>query len=208
MGLRHIPFDRGNNGFNDLKCLQLSDCKEITYLLNICKCTPCIVFNSLESLLLENNLNLVEICHGPIPVESFSKLKSIYVSSCINMINIIPSNMVQKALSLESLEAYNCESVVYIFNLERPVIAEGETKFLSSLNNIRLVGLPEITRICNGDVKLTSLCNLKRISVYTCSNLRQVFPRALLPSLYWLEDVEISRCGRLEEIFGKVEMTE
>lgn len=207
-GLQDIRLDPGSNGFKDLKCLQLSECKEITYLLNAEECTGDTIFNSLESLFLENISNLVEICHGTSPDKFFCKLKNISISSCVSIMSIIPSNLVQKLDSLESFEACNCAAVECIFDLQLLLVTDEETKFLSSLKIIHIEALPELMCICNGDDKFISLCNLKRISVRTCSKLKQVFPAGLVQSLSSLEDVEISGCERLEQVFGKLNAKE
>ncbi|KAI9177493.1 hypothetical protein LWI28_015930 [Acer negundo] len=77
---------------------------------------------------------------------------------------------------------------------------------LLDCNEIKyLVNTLECTTKCiwNGDAKLNSLCNLKRVSVSGCFKLRQVFPSALLQSLVSLEHIEIDVCDSLEEIFEK-----
>ncbi|KAK0591171.1 hypothetical protein LWI29_036456 [Acer saccharum] len=108
--------------------------------------------------------------------------------------------------SLERLEACYCDSMLYVFDFEGFVIAKGETiKFLSSLQNLCLMGLPEMMQIWKGDAKLFNLCNLRWILLQDCSKLRQVFPPALQQSLSSLEQVVISSCDSLEEIFGKEE---
>ncbi|TXG55671.1 hypothetical protein EZV62_020927 [Acer yangbiense] len=207
-GLRNILTDLRNDGFNDLKYLLVAACREITYLVNTLECTPkCIVFNSLESLLM-NHMELVEICHGPLPAKSFLKLKQMHLRFCCKMLNIVPSDLLQRLHSLESFEARGCLSVVYVFDFERLVIAKEETKFLSSLNHLKLWSLSNMMRIWNGDAKLISLCNLKLVSVHYCSKLRQVFPPALLQSLVSLEHMEIESCSSLEEIFGNEEEEE
>ncbi|KAK1567141.1 hypothetical protein Q3G72_008587 [Acer saccharum] len=157
---------------------------------------------------MEHMYMLVEICHGPLPAESFRKLKRMHLLNCFKMLNIVPSDLLQRLHSLESFEAYDCFSVEYVFDFESLAIAKEETKFLSSLNHLKLRGLSKMMRIWNGDAKFISLCNLKLVSVYRCSNLRQVFPPALLQCLVSLEHMEIEGCDRLEEIFGKEEEEE
>ncbi|KAK1568104.1 hypothetical protein Q3G72_020641 [Acer saccharum] len=207
-GLRNILTDLRKDGFNDLKYLLVAACREIKYLVNTLECTPkCIVFNSLKSLLM-NHMELVEICHGPLPAESFLKLKQMHLRFCFKMLNIVPSDLLQRLHSLESFEARGCLSVVYVFDFERLVIAKEETKFLSSLNHLKLWSLSNMMRIWNGDAKLISLCNLKLVSVHYCSKLRQVFPPALLQSLVSLEHMEIESCSSLVEIFGNEEEEE
>ncbi|TXG55670.1 hypothetical protein EZV62_020926 [Acer yangbiense] len=208
-GLRNILTDLGNHGFNDLKFLQLVHCGEIKYLVNTLECTPkFIVFNSLESLLMHDMNILIEICHGPLPAESFRKLKRMHLQKCNKMLNIVTSDLLRRLHSLESFEARGCLSVVYVFDFERLVIAKEENKFLSSLNHLKLRSLSNMMQIWNGDAKLISLCNLKHVLVNQCSKLRQVFPPALLQSLVSLEHMEIYNCSHLEEIFGKEEEEE
>ncbi|KAK0590847.1 hypothetical protein LWI29_032418 [Acer saccharum] len=174
VGLRNFLPDLGNHGFNDLKFLLIGHCGEIKYLVNTLECTPkCIVFNSLESLSMMGMTGLVEICHGPLPAESFRKLKQIRLLNCFKMLNIVTSNLLQRLQSIESLEAQCCLSVVCVFDFESLVIAKEGTKFLSSLNHLKLWDLRKMMQIWNGDAKLISLCNLKHVSVYECCTLRQ-----------------------------------
>ncbi|XP_031276693.1 disease resistance protein SUMM2-like [Pistacia vera] len=101
----------------------------------------------------------------------------------------------------ESFKVHNCEAVVYIFDCEELKVANGETKLLSSLKDLDLYHLPEMTHIWKGDTQYIDLCNLNRISVQRCPKLIKLFSPVLLRSLISLEEIEIIYCENLEEIF-------
>ncbi|XP_031249831.1 uncharacterized protein LOC116107676 [Pistacia vera] len=106
---------------------------------------------------------------------------------------------------LKYLNITSCESLVYIFDCKDIKIAEGEAKLLSSLEHLQLKALPKLSHIWKGDHQSISLCNLKRVGVYICYKLIKLFSPSLLKSLICLEEIYITECNNLEEIFEKKE---
>ncbi|XP_056173298.1 disease resistance protein At4g27190-like [Syzygium oleosum] len=66
-------------GFRELKYLDIDDSPSIKYIANSSDDLPLVAFTKLESLCLENLINLEKIYHGPIAPECFSKLKELVV---------------------------------------------------------------------------------------------------------------------------------
>ncbi|XP_044473341.1 disease resistance protein SUMM2-like [Mangifera indica] len=199
-GLDNIFHDLVNRVLNELKCLAVFD-QKVTFLVNILECSSDLSFHNLEFLLIIGNPNLVEICHGEPSIQSFNKLKNLTVNWCDRLLNIVPSNLFWNFQSLEYLSVSQCNSVVYIFDCKEVKVVDGETKMLSSLKNLKLYDLANMTHIWMGDTQFINLCNLKKLSLFTCPKLTKLFSGALLQSLVSLEDMRIEYCGSLEEIF-------
>ncbi|XP_031276696.1 uncharacterized protein LOC116135131 [Pistacia vera] len=199
-GLQNIFLDLVDRGLNELKSLTVTH-QEVTYLLNMLERESKLTFQNLEELEIRDHPNLVEICHGEPPIQSFEKLKILVVHQCNKFLNIVPSHLLQRFQNPESFEVHNCEVVVYIFDCEELKVANGKTKLLSSLKDLDLYHLPEMTHIWKGDSQYINLGNLKIMRLCTCPNLIKLFSPALLHSLICLEEMKILGCKKLEEIF-------
>ncbi|XP_031249391.1 disease resistance protein RPS5-like [Pistacia vera] len=107
--------------------------------------------------------------------------------------------------NLQTFKAYDCGSLVYIFDYKDIKIAEGEAKLLSSLEYLNLEWLPKLSHIWKGDHQSISLRNLKDVELKSCNKLTKIFSPTLLQSLICLEKINIVYCHNLEEIFEKKE---
>ncbi|XP_031263105.1 probable disease resistance protein At4g27220 [Pistacia vera] len=203
--LESISHNLVEEGFNELKYLDITSCDEIKYLLNTLEWTPNSIFHNLEELVIDYNPNLVELCHGQPPAQSFSKLKLLRMAGCHEMVNVVPSHLLQSFQNLQTFKERDCRSLVYIFDCKDIKIAEGEAKLLSSLELLELNELPELSHIWNGDHQSISLCSLKRVQLLHCDKLIKLFSPTLLQNLICLEEIYIRDCNNLEEIFGKKE---
>ncbi|XP_044477148.1 probable disease resistance protein At4g27220 [Mangifera indica] len=203
--IESISHDLVEEVFNDLKYLRIKRCDEISYLLNTLEWTPNSTFHNLEALHLIENCNLVELCNGQPPAQSFCKLRVLEVEECEGLLNIAPYHLLQRFQNLQSLKVIWCRSLVYIFDCENIKIAKGETKLLSSLEDIDLEFLYEMTYIWKGNHQSISLHNLKRVDLLACYKLIKLFSPTLLQSLICLEVIKISDCSNLKEIFEKKE---
>ncbi|XP_031276689.1 disease resistance protein At4g27190-like [Pistacia vera] len=200
IGLENMFRELVDRGFNELRGLAIRD-QNVMYLLNTLEGASNLTFKNLEELQIWNLANLIEICHGEPSTQSFNKLKSLAVLKCNRLSNIVPSHLLQRFQNLENFAIDNCKSVVHIFDCEELKVANGETKLLSSLKNLKLEKLPKMTKIWKGDTQYINLCNLNRISVERCPKLIKLFSPVLLRSLISLEEIEIIDCKNLEEIF-------
>ncbi|XP_044478052.1 probable disease resistance protein At4g27220 isoform X2 [Mangifera indica] len=99
------------------------------------------------------------------------------------------------------LEVGRCESVVDIFDCEVLKLTYGKRMLLLQLKELHLKYLPNMTHIWKGKTQYINLLNLKRIELRMCPKLVKVFSQDLLQSLISLEEMMISVCDNLEEIF-------
>ncbi|KDO51036.1 hypothetical protein CISIN_1g036269mg, partial [Citrus sinensis] len=229
--LENIVSDLAHDGFNELMFLAIVGCNEMKYLLNSLERTLRVTLLKLEWLMIVDNRNFVEICHGQLPAGCLSNVKRLDVRDCGSVLKILPSHLVQSFQNLQRLRVEGCELLVSVFEIERVNIAKEETELFSSLEKLTLIGLPRMTDIWKGDTQFVSLHDLKKIRVVFCDELRQVFPANLgkkaaaeemvlyrnrrdqihihattstsspTPSLGNLVSITIRGCGKLRNLF-------
>ncbi|XP_044476181.1 probable disease resistance protein At4g27220 [Mangifera indica] len=204
--LDSISHDLTDEGFNELKYLDIKRCDKIRNLFNALERTTNSSFDNLEKLYLIENYNLIAICNGQPATQSFCKLKLLKVEKCNSLLNIAPSHLLLRFQNLQTLEVKMCRSLVYIFDCEKIKTGMRETKLLSSLENIHLEYLEEMLLIWKGDHQSISLHNLKRVYLWSCPKLIKLFSPTLLQSLICLEEIELNLCYNLKEIFEKEEV--
>ncbi|KAF8388601.1 hypothetical protein HHK36_027278 [Tetracentron sinense] len=197
-GLRNILLDINREGLNGLKSLQISDCDEIEYFIKATEWIPQFAFCSLEELYLVTLPSLKEISDGPLPFESFLKLRVLTVYSCEEMLNVIPTNLAQRLQNLEELTASECYALDEVFNLEG--LVEGQVLLLlPKLRKMFFAGIP-MMHIWKGPTRLVCLHNLKEITLFECNKLRNLFSSTQARNLLQLEMLSIDYCSELEVI--------
>ncbi|TXG65323.1 hypothetical protein EZV62_006598 [Acer yangbiense] len=98
--------------------------------------------------------NLEKIWHNQLVDDSFCKLKSLEVEGCMKLLNVFPSNIHGRLLSLESLVVTACGSLEEIFDLREWSIYD--------------------SRI------MLSFANLQKLRVSTCRSLKNLFSTSIL----------------------------
>ncbi|TXG65328.1 hypothetical protein EZV62_006603 [Acer yangbiense] len=109
---------------------------------------------NLEKLKISNMDNLEKIWHNQLVNDSFCKLKSLEVEGCMKLLNVFPSNIHGRLLSLESLVVTACGSLEEIFDLREWSIYD--------------------SRI------MLSFANLQKLRVSTCRSLKNLFSTSTL----------------------------
>ncbi|KAL6966557.1 hypothetical protein U1Q18_032337, partial [Sarracenia purpurea var. burkii] len=78
-----------NEGFVELEYLYVRECNQMKCLLDtVDGILPRLVFPNLKELRLFRLPNFMEICHGQLSADSFSKLQKLGVESCDSMSNV------------------------------------------------------------------------------------------------------------------------
>ena len=98
--------------------------------------------------------NLEKIWHNQLVNDSFCKLKSLDVNSCNKLLNVFPSNIYGRLLSLESLKVRGCGSLEEIFDLRELSIYDSQL--------------------------MISFANLQKLEVSNCSSLKNLFSASIL----------------------------
>ncbi|XP_055808017.1 probable disease resistance protein At4g27220 [Solanum dulcamara] len=169
--------------FQHVKVLQINNCDIMEFLVNTRSyiVRGAGVFPVLELMNLVDLTSLQEICHGPLPAGSFSKLKelkldlldslrnlsispnvslanlrSISINRCPRLQNLFPNSVARGLSQLEELRISDCQMMEQVFSEDE--IADDKVEF-SKLKILRLVDLPMLTAFCKGieDMEFPSL---------------------------------------------------
>ena len=149
--------------------------------------------------------NLKIIWHNKFAPGSFTKLQSMMVQFCENLMKIFQVNMLSRFQSLESLVVEDSGSVQEIFELQGQEVTETRAVTITQLKELFMHRLPKLKRVWNKDPEGTfSFPNLQKISVWECESLKSLFPTSVARCLKQLEDLRIVECG-IEEIIEQEE---
>ncbi|KAJ1434236.1 P-loop containing nucleoside triphosphate hydrolase [Sesbania bispinosa] len=205
--VRDVLYDLNKEGFPQLKHLQIQCSAELKYILNsMARVHLDPAFPNLETLALQNLVNLEEICHGPIPkillqnykisklkiidkktpeidevmdMITFPKLHSLTLECLPSLVSFCP---MPKTTYTQSLELFDQKGGM-------PCL---ETLTLSMINSCKL-----------WDGKLhghSCIQNLRTLTIDNCGSISYVFSPSVARELVNLQCLKISNCQKLEEI--------
>ncbi|XP_056159383.1 uncharacterized protein LOC115691305 isoform X1 [Syzygium oleosum] len=160
-----------------------------------------VAFPSLETLDIYGMDNIEIIWDNQVAAESFHKLKSLSVYQCNKLVNIVPSCILGRLKSLESLDVRSCGSLEVVFNLQPLNPLDGHPIARFPLKKLNLDGLPELK--CVWDKELHSQVKfqcLHSVTISRCKSLASLFPASVAIHLTQLEELEINECGIVELI--------
>ncbi|XP_065867352.1 uncharacterized protein [Euphorbia lathyris] len=136
--------------------------------------------------------------------DSFSKLKSLHIRNCSKLSVVFPSNVCRRFQRLEKLSIYLCCRVEEIYQHEEKNISVQTF----SLRDLAVSNLQSLKHIWNKDVSgAFTFENLQSVSVFSCEDLKYVFPASITSGLLQLQRLHISQCG-VEMIISKVKTEE
>nr|KAJ0219827.1 hypothetical protein LSAT_V11C200052970 [Lactuca sativa] len=133
-----------------------------------------VLIPKLQRLHIERMENLKEIWPCDFQKSEEVKLREIEVDNCKNLVNLFPCNPMPLMCHLEDLKLWNCGSIEAIFNFDLDCVAAIEKGSIS----------------------------LRRIQVFRCDKLVDLFPCNPMPLLHHLEELEVSDCGSIEALFN------
>ncbi|XP_039173425.1 probable disease resistance protein At4g27220 [Eucalyptus grandis] len=203
--------------FLELKRLQVMNIPSIHYILQ----SPShIYFKTLESLFLENLINLEKICTNNISSKSFSALKVVRVECCHKMEVLFPLSSMRELPQLKKIEIVHCMVMRGILE------ADESGKFeLSNLHALKLHYLPKIknfftTRLAPSSSKLddpvatqiaffngqqVAFQRLETLEIIGLDSLEFIFFSSMVKSLTQLKNLTISDCEKTEAIIMEEE---
>ncbi|KAK3419730.1 hypothetical protein EUGRSUZ_G00409, partial [Eucalyptus grandis] len=129
-------------GFPELKHLDIQNSPSMKYVASSSNSA----FTILESLFLNNLINLEKICHHHITADCFSKLKDVIVNNCNRLKYLWCLSQRQNFVQLEKIEVWNCGSVRAI--ARKDIVSTNYKVELPYLHHLHLVGLPNMTTFC------------------------------------------------------------
>ncbi|XP_048135728.1 uncharacterized protein LOC115730983 [Rhodamnia argentea] len=123
-------------GFSKLKHLQVKNSSSVHYVLQSPSYTE---FKMLESLLLDNLINLEKICNNHISSNSFGALKVVRVENCNKMEVLFPLSLLRELPQLEEMRVVEC-------HLMREIV-EVDDSGKVELPNLRVLELRDLPNI-------------------------------------------------------------
>ena len=139
------------------------------------------VFSNLVKLNMMGMTCFKELCHGLPPIRFLQRLKDVIIQHC-HRLKVIFHTM-------DGL-------------LPREEICQ--TPLLSNLTSLVLESLPElesIWKLQSTHQYHASLRSIKAVRIHCCCKLKSIFSTCVAQSLLHLQQLNISDCGTLEQVF-------
>ncbi|XP_048135734.1 uncharacterized protein LOC125315326 [Rhodamnia argentea] len=160
-----------------------------------------VAFPRLETLEIYGMDNIKTIWDNQAAADSFHNVKSLVVLGCNKLVNIVPSCIVGRLWSLESLGIYYCGSLEVVFELQSLNPLDGNPGVRSQLKKLMLHELPQLKSVWDKELhhQVKFQC-LHSVTVSNCKSLTSLFPASVATDLIQLEELKISACGIIELI--------
>ncbi|KAK9289331.1 hypothetical protein L1049_007486 [Liquidambar formosana] len=163
-----------------------------------------VTFPNMEVLDLLGNDNAKWIVHGHLPAGSLCKLREMRVQECSKLLNVVPSNLLQRLQDLEGLTIQACASLEEVFEIDGLNVKEGDIVLLSKLKQLNLTDLPKLKHIWKREPKeFLYFQSLSVLRVCNCNSLRNLFSPSMTKSAEQLQLLEISECEIMTEIVAE-----
>ncbi|KAJ4721749.1 Disease resistance protein [Melia azedarach] len=186
--MKSVLYELDRSGFPQLKYLQVKDNDNLLCIVDSMEHVTLNVFPILESLLLDNLVNLGKICRRQLTAaeSSFSQLRKIEVKKCHKLDNIFLPSIVRRLQLLESIEVSDCKNMKCVFGIEggdecRNNSEVTENIKLSKLRSLKLKRLPKLRSfysklkipsqqrrdeiICEDDVSVSHILFIEEVSL-------------------------------------------
>ena len=148
--VKNVLYELNREGFPQLKHLSMQDSTELQYIINSTGWVhPYPALPNLETLALQNLFNLEEICHGPVPIQSFTKLKSFEVKRCDKLKNLLWYSLVRHLPQLRKIKIADCQMITKIIAVQTFEADEEIDKIMfPELRSLELECLPSLISLC------------------------------------------------------------
>ncbi|KAK6269711.1 hypothetical protein POUND7_006816 [Theobroma cacao] len=162
------------------------------------------LLSNLTCLKLSSLPALESIWKEPTHHVSLQSLKEVIIHGCDKLKSIFSPGLAQSLMHLEQLEISQCNKLEQVFACAKEM-AEQEAALLSNLTCLKLSSLPALESIWKESTHHVSLQSLKEVIIHGCDQLKSIFSLWLAQSLMHLEQLEISQCKKLEQVFAFAE---
>ncbi|XP_039173478.1 uncharacterized protein LOC120286428 [Eucalyptus grandis] len=160
-----------------------------------------VAFPNLETLFIGDMNNIEILWDNQVTAESFYKLKYVGIHGCNKLVNIVPSSILGRFRSLESMDVTSCGSLEVIFKLQLLNPLDGHPVAPFPLKTLMLDELPKLKCVWDKELhhQVKFQC-LRSITVSKCESLTFLFPTSVAIHLTQLEELKIDECGIVELI--------
>ncbi|CAJ2659434.1 unnamed protein product [Trifolium pratense] len=158
--VRNFLYELNREGFPQVKHLSIQDSNELQYIVNSMGLVhPYPALPNIETFALHNLFCLEEICHGPIPIHSFTKLKSVEVKGCHKLTNLLWYSLVRDLPQLLEIKISDCRMIkeVIVFQISEVDIEIKKIMF-PKLRSLELEHLPSLISFCSMPLAADAQC--------------------------------------------------
>lgn len=162
-----------------------------------------IAFPHLEELELFGNKSKEIWIEAQLSMNCFPRLKVLVIDGYGDILVAIPSFMLQRLHSLESLDLTECSSVKEVFQLDEDCLdKENQAMWLVCLRNLKLFNLPALTHLWKQNSKPgPTLESLLTLQAWNCGSLINLLPSSV--SCQNLVYLTVLRCGKLTSLMSR-----
>ncbi|XP_022720203.1 uncharacterized protein LOC111278033 [Durio zibethinus] len=153
---------------------------------------------SLKSMRISHLRNVKKIFHNELLAGSFCKLEEMTVENCDELLTVFSSTIVGVFSCLEKLRVNDCDSLEQIFEVGGLSITETHAVDCQ-LRELYISDLPELKHVWNDPLGILAFQSLRKVNVWRCPSLKNLFPASTAKDLPQLEFLTVSICG-VEEI--------
>ncbi|KAK2422989.1 putative disease resistance protein [Trifolium repens] len=149
--VRNVFYELNMEGFPQLKHLCIKDSSDLKYIIDSMGLDyPYPVLPNLETLVLENLFNLEEICHGTLPIQSFSKLISFEAKGCDKLKNLLSYSHGRNLPELHKIKICDCKMITEIIAVQTSEADKDiDNIVFPKLGSLELEHLPNLISLCS-----------------------------------------------------------
>ena len=126
-------------------------------------------FPNLEVFTLSYLPKLKDIWHHQLPFGSFCNLRILRVYRCPCLLNLVPSHLIRNFQNLKEIDVQDCKLLEHVIILQG---IDGNVEILSKLETLKLVSLPRLRYIKDGNDSMKYVCSL--LTLMNIQNLKEL----------------------------------
>ncbi|KAH7855271.1 hypothetical protein Vadar_023114 [Vaccinium darrowii] len=147
-------------------------------------------------------------------IESFSKLETISIQTCHQLVYVLPSYMLPRLQNLQELRIRNCKEVEVIVSkeLKEKEAADNDTIVFSQLKDVDFFDLPKLKSFYTGTQLIFSnkvaFHVLKHLTIEGLPEVKEIWDKQPVPkpeneakSFYKLMSIHVEDCNQLVHVF-------
>ncbi|XP_052726027.1 uncharacterized protein LOC108334976 [Vigna angularis] len=180
-------FQIEGGGLDELNKLEIRDSEELECLIDTRSHSSEVVtlFSKLHTHRISDMKNLRVLWNCFLPANGpFEKLEKLYLRDCPRLTSLFTYVVARSLVKLKILKISECDELKYIL-ADDDKTEEGEDEFTT-------------------EHPVQIFQNLQDVNIYSCRELKHIFPANIVGGLTQLKIVEIEKCDKLDEIIGDI----
>ncbi|XP_038992979.1 probable disease resistance protein At4g27220 [Hibiscus syriacus] len=151
-------FNESRTGFPQLKYLHIQNGPETRHIINLVEEVTLVAFPVLESLYLQNLVNLERIRNAQLEMQPFAKLREITVESCYRLKHLFSFSIARGLQQLEEIQVADCRNMVGIITEGRGSdVGDDEATTTVELEHLRPLTLQQLPKLIGFNASSTTV---------------------------------------------------